>query len=146
MSEKDKIAADVAAEAKEMAAYTEWCDNEISETGYEIRTSTRKVEDLSAVIEDRTAQINALDQEIAQLGTEIADTNTEMDEANALRKKAEEEFKKNEEEQTLMIEELEKMEIQLKQQMESMTTPPPVTAAPEAMVETYDSLLQTPKK
>jgi chromosome segregation ATPase len=31
--------------------------------------------------------------------------------------------------------------------MEAMTTPPPVTTgAPEAMVETYDSLLQTPKK
>jgi len=148
MSEKDKIAADVAAEAKEMAAYTEWCDNEISETGYEIRTATRKVEDLDAIIEDRAAQIKALDEEIADLGTEIADTNTEMDEANALRKKGEEEFKKNEEEQELMIEELEKMEIQLKQQMESMTTPPPVTAAPEAeaMAQTYDSLLQTPKK
>merc|ERR1719265_721707 len=57
-SERNKIAADVAAEAKEMAAYTEWCDNEISETGYEIRTATRKVDDLNAVIEDRTAQMN----------------------------------------------------------------------------------------
>merc|ERR1719161_1729583 len=152
MSEKDKIAADVAAEAKEMAAYTEWCDNEISETGYEIRTATRKVEDLDAVIEDRTAQISALDQEIASLGTEIADTNTEMDEANALRKKGEEEFKKNEEEQQLMIDDLEKMEIELKQQMEAMTTPPPVpvegetTPAPAAMAQTFDSLVQVPAK
>merc|ERR1719265_1667974 len=63
-SERNKIASDVAAEGKEMAAYTEWCDNEISETGYEIRTATRKVEDLSAIIDDRTAQIDAFDQEI----------------------------------------------------------------------------------
>merc|ERR1719265_2232223 len=153
MSEKDKIASDVAAEAKEMASYTEWCDNEISETGYEIRTATRKSDDLGAIIEDRTAQIHALDQEVAQLGTEIADTNTEMDEANALRKKGNEEFKKNEEEQQLMIDELEKMEIELKQQMEAMTTPPPVpvegeetTPAPAAMAQTYDSLVQVPTK
>jgi len=150
-SERGKIASDVAAESKEMAAYAEWCDNEISETGYEIRTATRKVEDLSAVIEDRTAQIAALDQEIASLGTEIADTNTEMDEANALRKKGEEEFKKNEEEQQLMIDELEKMEIELKQQMEAMTTPPPVPVEGEAeaapaMTQTFDSLVQVPKK
>lgn len=146
-TEKGKIAADVAAESKEMAAYTEWCDDEISETGYEIRTATRKVDDLSAVIEDRGAQITALDQEIAALGTEIADTNTEMDEANALRKKGEEEFKKNEEEQQLMIDELEKMEIELKQQMEAMTTPPPITTEPPAeLAQTFDSLVQVPKK
>jgi len=151
---QDKIAADIAAESKEMEEYFEWCDDEQKETGYSIRTADRKIEEQTAIIQDRTAQIHALDEDIANLATEIAERNTEMEEAIALRKKQEEDFKANEAEQLAMVEELEHMEQELKRQMEAMTTPPPVAvegeegaeeAAPAegAMVQTYDSFVQT---
>merc|ERR1719375_670053 len=135
---KDKIASDIASESKEMEEYFEWCDDEQKETGYQIRTADRMLEELGALIQDRVAQLHALDEEIADLGTEIADRNKEMDEAVALRKKQEEDFKANEAEQMAMVEELEMMEQELKRQMEAMTTPPPVPeegaeeAGPEA--------------
>jgi len=129
---KDKISEDIAAESKIMADYFEWCDHEQSETGYSIRTGTRKIEDLNAKIEDDTAEIASLDEEIAKLGSEIADRQTEIDEANALREKQKAEFKLREEEQNLMIEELEQMEVELKKQMAAMTTPPPVPVEGEA--------------
>lgn len=131
-SEKGKIAEDIKAEAAEMNTYFEWCDDEQKDAGYEIKTATRKSEELDAKIADRTAGINALDEEIAELAHEITERNEEMDEANALRKKQEEDFKVNEAEQLAMVEELEKMEQELKRQMEAMTTPPPVPVEGEA--------------
>merc|ERR1719160_1639603 len=119
---KDKIAEDIESESKEMAEYFDWCDDEQKETGYEIKTATRKIEELGALIADRTAQLSALDEEIVELGNEITDRNTEMDEANALRKKQNEDFKVAEAEQMGMVEELEQMEMELKRQMEAMTT------------------------
>lgn len=133
---QDKIAADIAAESKEMAEYFDWCDDEQKETGYSIRTAVRKIEEETAIIQDRTAQIHSLEEDIANLATEIAERNTEMDEANALRKKQEEDFKANEAEQLAMVEELEHMEQELKRQMEAMTTPPPVPVEGEEGAET----------
>merc|ERR1719160_800520 len=104
----------------------EWCDDTQTEHAYAIKFANSKIEDLSAVIEDNTAQIKGLDEEIADLGTEIAERNTEMEKAIALREKEKEEFAKAEAEQLAMVEELEQMEVALKQQMAAMTTPPPV--------------------
>jgi hypothetical protein len=137
-SEKSKVAEDIKAEAAEMNTYFEWCDDEQKDAGYEIKTATRKEEELNAKIADRTAGIAALDEEIHDLAAEITERNEEMDEANALRKKQEEDFKVNEAEQLGMVEELEHMQQELKRQMEAMTTPPPV---PEEGAE-EEALLQ----
>merc|ERR1719331_635559 len=78
-SEKGKIAEDIKAEATEMNTYFEWCDDEQKDAGYEIKTATRKSEELDAKIADRTAGINALDEEIAELAHEITERNEETD-------------------------------------------------------------------
>lgn len=129
---KQTIASDLGAESKEMGEYLEYCDDEQSEKGYAIKTASRKIDDLNAVIEDRHSQISFLDVEIAKLGTELAERHEEVDEATKLRKQENEEFKHNVKQMQLMIDELEKMEISMKQQMAALTTPPPVGEEPEA--------------
>lgn len=146
--EKDKIKADLAAEAKVTAEYVQWCDDTQTELSYGIKTAKSKIEDLTATIEDNTAQITSLDEELAELGNEIAKRQTEMEESIAIRKAENEEFLKAEKEQVATVEELEQMGIALKQQMEAFrATPAPVTeeeAAPAALVQqgSFDALLQ----
>merc|ERR1719281_2306381 len=77
--EKDKIGADIAAETKTMAEYTEWCDDTMTEKSYAIKSANAKIADLNAVITESAAQIAALDEDIANLGTEIAERNAEME-------------------------------------------------------------------
>merc|ERR1719326_1147872 len=55
-----------------MAEYTEWCDSEISEKGYAIKTATRQIGDFKASIEDGQATTVAKESEIAELGTQIS--------------------------------------------------------------------------
>merc|ERR1719379_1394506 len=125
--EKDKIKADLGAETKTMGEYMEWCDDTQTELSYGIKSAKEKITDLTATIEDNGAQITALDEELAELGNEIAARQTEMDEAIAIREKEKEEFLKAEAEQVAMVEELEKMEVELKKQMQAFAqTPPPV--------------------
>merc|ERR1719191_680210 len=126
--EKDKIKADLAAEGKTMAEYMEWCDDTQTELSYGIKSAKKKIEDLTATIADNGAQITALDDELTELGNEIAARQTEMDEAITIREKEKEEFLKAEAEQVAMVEELEKMEVELKKQMQAFAaTPAPVT-------------------
>merc|ERR1719408_720212 len=126
--EKDKIKADLAAEAKTMGEYMEWCDDTQTELSYGIKSAKEKIEDLTATIADNGAQITALDEELTELGNEIAARQTEVDEAIAIHEKEKEEFLKAEAEQVAMVEELEEMEVALKKQMQAFTeTPPPVT-------------------
>merc|ERR550537_1576049 len=75
--EKDKIKADLAAEAKTMAEYMEWCDDTQTELSYSIKSAKSKITENKAVIEDNSAQIAALDEEIAELGNEIAERTSE---------------------------------------------------------------------
>merc|ERR1719301_514174 len=131
--EKDKIAADVEAESKVMAEYTEWCDDTITEHSYGIKSAKAKIADLTAIITDATAQIASLDEDIATLGKEIAEHQADMDEANAIREKDRAEFEKAEAEQVVMVEKLEELQVALKEQMKaSAGTPPPVGADGEA--------------
>jgi len=139
--EKDKIAANIEAETKTMAEYTQWCDDTMTEHSYAIKSATSKIVELNAVITDSTAQIASLDEDIADLGNEIAERNSEIEEAEAVRAKDHEEFLKAEAEQAVMVEELEQLETEIKAQHEAMkTTPPPVAeegeeAAAEAAEE-----------
>jgi len=134
--EKDKIAANIAAETKTMAEYTQWCDDTMTEHSYAIKSATSKITELEAVITDATAQIASLDEDIVSLGTEISERTTEMDEANAIRAKDHEEYLKAEANQTEMIEELQQLEVSLKEQINAIAvTPAPVGAEGEAVEE-----------
>merc|ERR1719375_2535088 len=62
---KVKVADDLAAEEKEAAEYSEFCDTEIEAKGYAIKTAARKVVQLDAVVADAKAQIAAANSEIA---------------------------------------------------------------------------------
>merc|ERR1719160_1386727 len=83
--EKDKIAADVEAESKTMAEYTQWCDDTITEHSYAIKSAKAKIVDLNAVITSSSAQIASLDDDIASLGNEIAERTADMEKANEIR-------------------------------------------------------------
>merc|ERR1719236_67569 len=125
--EKDKITANIAAETKTMAEYSEWCDDTMTEHSYAIKSASAKIIELTAVITDSTAQIASLDEDIVELGNEIAERNSEIEEADAIRAKDHEEFLKAEAEQAVMIDELQQMEVQIKEQMEAIAeTPAPV--------------------
>jgi len=130
--EKDKIAADIAAETKTMAEYTEWCDDTMTEHSYAIKSAVSKITDLTAVITSSTAQIAGLDEDITSLGAEIAERQAEMKEADAIRAKAHDVFIKAETEQTEMVEDLEQMMVEIKEQMNAIAvTPAPVAAEGE---------------
>jgi len=143
--ENDKIKADLEVESKTMAEYMQWCDDTQTEKSYAIKTANTKIEDLSAIIEDNGAQIEGLDAEIAELGNEISERQTDIDDATAIRNKEKSEFLVAEEEQVAMVQELEDMEVALKQQMAAMTTPPPVPVEGEE-AEAAPALLQTGSK
>merc|ERR1719299_235736 len=95
---KVKIANDLAAEEKEMAEYTDFCDKESSDKGYAIKTATSKIEDLTAAIEKGTTKIPAYEDEIATLGTEVAEKQKQLMEASGLREKERADFQASEKE------------------------------------------------
>merc|ERR1719161_2958216 len=102
-----------------MTEYMDYCDDEAKAKDFAIRDADR-------VIEDNSAQINALEEEIAEIGVQMSDRQAEHDKLKKLRDERHEEFKKRESEQQVMLDELIKMEAELKRQIERMTTPPPV--------------------
>merc|ERR1719428_1347120 len=142
--------ADLGAEAKTMAEYTQWCDDTITELSYGIKSAKAKIGDLTATIEDNGAQITALDEELAELGNEIAARTSEMEEAMAIREKEHNTFLKAEEEQAAAVEELEELSVALKKQISAFAqTPPPVEEGEEgAFIQqaspaaTFDAFLQ----
>eukprot|EP00746_Dinoflagellata_sp_MGD_P162201 gnl/MRDRNA2_/MRDRNA2_89650_c0_seq1.p1 gnl/MRDRNA2_/MRDRNA2_89650_c0~~gnl/MRDRNA2_/MRDRNA2_89650_c0_seq1.p1 ORF type:complete len:758 (+),score=294.23 gnl/MRDRNA2_/MRDRNA2_89650_c0_seq1:99-2372(+) len=125
--EKDKIQVDIQTESKTMADYMQYCDDDQSEKAYAIKTATRKTAELEALVADNTAQINSLEEEIMELGAEIAERQEEMDTAKKVRDQEHVDFKAREAEQMIIVEEMDKMMIELKHQMAAMTTPPPVS-------------------
>jgi len=124
--EKDKIAADLVAEEKEMKEYFQFCKDEQSERGYQIKTGTRKIDDLTALIDNNNAEIESLTAELTELGAEQNARAEQKEKAEALRKEQHEAFIKREEEQEILVSELQAMLKELKHQMATMTTPPPV--------------------
>jgi chromosome segregation ATPase len=124
--EKDKISADIKKETKTMADYMQYCDDDQSEKAYAIKTAQRKQDELNALVSDNTANINALEEEITELAAEIAERQDEMAKADKTREVEHADFLKKEDEQTIIVAELEKMMIELKHQIASMTTPPPL--------------------
>lgn len=125
-AEKGKIAADLSKEEAAMTEYMDYCDDEAKAKDFAIRDADRVIEDTGALIEDNSAQIDALEEEIAEIGVQMSDRQAEHDKLKKLRDERHEEFKKREAEQQVMLDELIKMEAELKRQIERMTTPPPV--------------------
>jgi len=113
---KVKVAEDLAAEEKEAAAYSEFCDTEIEEKGYAIKTAVRKISELDAVVADAKAQIAAADSEIAALGTEMAGKSADLASATAGRGKEAADFKTTEATLVGSVGQLEKAIVLLKRE------------------------------
>jgi predicted nucleic acid-binding Zn-ribbon protein len=118
---KVKIANDLAAEEKEMAEYTEYCDKSSSDLGYSIKTATSTIEDLSATIEEATNKIPAYEDQIATLGTEGASKQKQLYEATELRKKEKADFDAAEKELESSIDQLARAVTIIKREMSTIT-------------------------
>merc|ERR1719281_2007820 len=122
---KEKVAADLEAEAKEMVEYEEFCDSESSEKGYAIKTADRKILDLTAVIQDGDAQIASLDDEVATLGSDMASKEKKLADANAVRASEHSEFKATEAALVTSVDQLSRAMIIIKREMSFIQTKKP---------------------
>jgi len=116
---KVKIANDLAAEEKEMAEYTDFCDKESSDKGYAIKTATSKIEDLTALIQKCESKIPVYEDEIATLGTDVASKQKQLMEATALREKEKADFDETEKELMTAIDQLDRAVTIIKREMPS---------------------------
>jgi DNA repair exonuclease SbcCD ATPase subunit len=111
---KNKIEADLEAEEKEMAEYSQFCDHETSEKTYAIKTANRKIDDLIATISDCKAQLKGVEDEVAEIGTQMAAKEKELADASAVRKEDKSEFTATEKELVAAVDQLEKAVVLLK--------------------------------
>merc|ERR1719231_1271460 len=103
---KAKVQKDLDAEAKAMEEYTSFCDEELTQKGYAIKTAERTINELSADIADGEATSSALEDEIAMVGSELAAKDKELAAASATRATEQEGFKASEKEMIESVEEL----------------------------------------
>merc|ERR1719197_113646 len=82
-----KITAEGEEEAKAFHEYFEWCDDAAANTQNEIKTGTKKQEDLEAAISKATADIEASSAKIEDLSGAISADEKELKEATAVREK-----------------------------------------------------------
>jgi hypothetical protein len=82
---KGKVQKDLDAESKAMEEYTEFCDDEITEKGFAIKTATSKIEEYSAAIEEATGKISGYAAALESNGAEIAAKSSELAEAKSVR-------------------------------------------------------------
>merc|ERR1719428_70041 len=114
---KMKVQADVDAEAKEMAEYSEFCDTTTSDKGYAIKTADRKIADLTAAILNGEAQVAALNDEVSTLGTEMAEKERKLIEASDERKKDQADFQATEKELVTAVDQLDRAVVIIKREM-----------------------------
>eukprot|EP00746_Dinoflagellata_sp_MGD_P074339 gnl/MRDRNA2_/MRDRNA2_30038_c0_seq1.p1 gnl/MRDRNA2_/MRDRNA2_30038_c0~~gnl/MRDRNA2_/MRDRNA2_30038_c0_seq1.p1 ORF type:complete len:682 (-),score=230.38 gnl/MRDRNA2_/MRDRNA2_30038_c0_seq1:27-2072(-) len=111
---KKKVLHDLAAEEKEMAEYSQFCDDEVVSKTHAIQTSGRKISELQAAVEDKAAQISKAQEEVSKLGTEVAGKESELASASSLRKKERGDFEASEGELMKSVDALERAIIQVK--------------------------------
>jgi flagellar biosynthesis chaperone FliJ len=111
---KKKVLHDLAAEEKEMAEYSQFCDDEVVSKTHALQTSSRKISELQAAVEDKSAQISKAQEEVSKLGTEVAGKESELASAGILRKKEKTDFQASEKELMTSIDALERAIIQVK--------------------------------
>merc|ERR1719428_499482 len=114
---KMKVQADVDAEAKEMAEYSEFCDTTSSDKGYAIKTADRKIADLTAAILNGEAQVAALNDEVSTLGTEMAEKERKLVAASGERKKDNADFTATEKELVTAVDQLDRAVVIIKREM-----------------------------
>merc|ERR1719443_1319714 len=68
-----------------MAEYTAFCDSELEEKGFAIKTSTRSISKLDADVVNNEAVISAAEEDIAAVTEAIAEKEREMASASAER-------------------------------------------------------------
>jgi len=105
---KVKVIEDLNREEQEMTEYNQFCDDEVDSLTYAVKTSTRKISDLSAEIDDAAAQIRSLDDEIALTSREVAAKDSEVISTKQVRKKDRGNFETIEKEMLTSVEALEK--------------------------------------
>jgi len=93
-----KITAEGEAEAKAFKEYFEWCDDAAANLHNEIKTGSKKQEDLEATISKSTADIEASTAKIEDLSASISADESELKEATAVREKEVATFKASESE------------------------------------------------
>jgi len=103
---KMKVKKDLDAEAAEMAEYSEFCDSEISEKTYSIKTGTRKLAELNAAILEGEAQVSSLDDSIATIGSQMAEKESQLTAATVERNKEKADFKATEAELVTSVDQL----------------------------------------
>merc|ERR1719359_2375770 len=103
-----KITAEGEAEAKAFADYFEWCDNAAANLHNEIKTGTKKKEDLEAAIGKAAADIEACTAKIEDLSAAISADEKELKEATAVREKEVATFEASEKELMDAIDSLER--------------------------------------
>jgi uncharacterized coiled-coil DUF342 family protein len=82
-----KISAEGATEAKAFNEYVEWCDDAAANLHNEIKTGTRKQEELEAAIGKATSGIEACSAKIEELSASISADDNELKEATSVRLK-----------------------------------------------------------
>jgi hypothetical protein len=65
--------------------FTEWCEDRSKNVGFEIKTGTAEVEDLSAAIEKEASKISAFGTQIEELAGSIAKDEADLKAATAIR-------------------------------------------------------------
>merc|ERR1719201_1092804 len=117
---KGKVKADLAAEAAAMEEYSSWCDSEISEKGYAIKTAAREIAGHKAGIEDAEATISAKEAEIGQLGSSISAKEKELVDAGSVYKSEKAAFEEAESELVGTVDELAGGIIQVKKNLKPL--------------------------
>jgi len=89
---KAKIVSDVAKDSAEMQEYAAFCNENLREKGYAIKTASQSIEDLQAQIEDSKATILESSDDIQELSTTIAGKEQELAASTKQRKVQREDF------------------------------------------------------
>lgn len=83
---KGKVENDLATEDKAMSEYTEYCDDELTEKGFAIKTANRAIAGFKAAIEDAAGKYEKNTAALEELGTDIAQKQAELEQATSVRK------------------------------------------------------------
>lgn len=83
---KSKIQKELDAEGKAMDEYAVFCDDEVTETKFAIKTATDSIGRYEAAIAEAEGKIQEYDATIASAGTEVAAKQTELADASSVRK------------------------------------------------------------
>merc|ERR550514_1216589 len=83
---KAKVQGDLDREGKAMEEYSSWCDQQIGDTDYAIKTAGRQIESQNAAIEEAGNTIEAKSAEVADLGTAIGAKEKELVDAEGVYK------------------------------------------------------------